>query len=91
MKRLFVIVAALALLGAQAPRREDYPGQSRHDEPPKGWVCTTHPSASKSHKCDCHRTCSKDETGAVTVMEDAKCKVYCHKEHCTCPSGCTQT
>jgi hypothetical protein len=27
----------------------------------------------------------------ATVVEDPKCKVYCHKDHCACPIKCGPT
>ena len=97
MKRWIVLAIVLAS-AAFAQQREDYPGQSGHAEPPKGWNCTSHPSAPADHKCDCKKTCTKptDEEGnaiegPLVVTEDPKCKAYCHADHCTCEVRCKQT
>lgn len=67
------------------------PAFQEHPEPPKGWFCSNAPNAPKDHKCACHRECVKPAPGGEgggTVIEDPKCKVYCHKEHCACPIKC---
>jgi hypothetical protein len=88
-----LVVGLLALLAA-APLPQERPA------PPKGWFCSNAPNAPKDHKCDCHRECvrrppdggSQGEGGGSTVViEDPKCKVYCHKEHCACPIKCGPT
>lgn len=77
---------------AVASQSEQYPGQSHHGEPPAGWVCSNHPNAPKDHKCGCNPTCSKDESGKVTIAEDPKCTVYCWKDkHCACEHQCAGT
>lgn len=61
------------------------------EELPPGHVCVT-PAQVKGptdHPCDCQRKCivSEDENGkeSISVQEDAQCKQYCHKDHCSCP------
>lgn len=66
--------------------------QTHGPEPPEGWFCTHDTHAPEDHQCACVRTCSRGEDGTLIVTEDAKCKVYCYKDHCTCkPKGCEQT
>jgi len=83
----FSVFALLAVL-TLTPVLQERP------EPPKGWFCSNAPNAPKNHKCDCHRECVKpspDSDAPATVVEDPKCKVYCHKEHCACPIKCGPT
>jgi hypothetical protein len=51
-------------------------GQDPHQGQPDH--CTNDRNAPDAHKCDCHRSENACE------MEDKKCKVYCHKDHCHC-------
>jgi hypothetical protein len=85
-------------VGGGQQRHEPYPGQGEHAEPPKGWFCSSHPSAPRDHKCDCKKTCAKptDEDGntidgPMIVTEDARCTVFCHKDHCACEVKCAET
>lgn len=62
---------------------EDYPGQRDHAMPPAGWMCMPQNyelNVPPDHACNCERSC--DETGKV--VEDRKCKVWCHADHCSC-------
>lgn len=68
------------------------PGNPGHKEPPPGEACT-HDAKDAAHNCACHRECKPeidDEGNPVLpprqyVAEDAKCRVYCFKDHCHCP------
>jgi hypothetical protein len=81
-------------VGGGPQRREQYPGQSEHAEPPPGWSCSNHPSADANHKCDCVRKCvpkldeNGNPTGEQTVQEDQKCGAWCHPNSCSCPVKC---
>lgn len=77
MKGLLLAVALLSLMVQE------------HPEPPKGWLCQNGSRAPKDHACECHRTCALNpDTGFIEEHEDAKCKVYCHRDHCACISEC---
>ena len=93
MKQLLIAAMVLAAgIASGYQEREAYPGQREHKEPPKGWMCTSHPSVPKNspHHCECKRMCAQGPDGRH-VIEDSKCKVYCHPKSCTCPSGCEST
>lgn len=77
---LFAVVLALSM---QQPD-EPYPGQGQHAKPPDGWYCEHQNfqlSVPAAHACNCERMCNPD-TGAV--IEDQKCTVFCHADHCHC-------
>jgi hypothetical protein len=78
-------VVGLMLLVGLAPAPQERPA------PPAGWFCTHDKRAPKAHRCDCQRSCAKGEDGTMSVIEDPTCKVYCHKDHCGCPTGCPST
>lgn len=72
----------LALLAAVAVIQD-------HPAPPDGWMCqpqTRDFTVPPDHVCGCHRECSEDEDGTTRVREDPQCKVYCHADHCSCPT-----
>jgi len=83
MKHLALILLVIApVMFAQTP---DQPFPN-HETPPDGWYCS--PTAAQSdHKCSCKRMDS-DELCEGEPQEDAKCKVWCHKDHCRCPVVC---
>jgi hypothetical protein len=66
------------------------PGNPGHKEPAPGEHCV-HDASDPAHNCTCHRECKQntDEDGNLVegahVQEDAKCRVYCFKDHCHCP------
>ncbi|HUK35050.1 MAG TPA: hypothetical protein VLV86_14120 [Vicinamibacterales bacterium] len=66
------------------------PGNPGHKEPAPGEHCV-HDASDAAHNCACHRECKQntDEDGNLVdgahVQEDAKCRVYCFKDHCHCP------
>jgi hypothetical protein len=78
-------------------QQEAYPGQSEHEKPPADWFCSRHPNVPKddAHYCDCFRECkeeqNEDGTTRVAPVESNKCKVWCHQDHCTCPTQCDST
>jgi hypothetical protein len=103
-KVVFALVATLAVVGrlsmiplAQPPAPEAYPGQSEHAKPPADWFCSRHPNVSKddAHYCDCYRECkeeqNEDGTTRIAPVESNKCKVWCHQDHCSCPTQCDTT
>ncbi len=66
-------------------------GNPGHEEPAPGANCK-HDATDPEHNCACHRECKQNtdpNTGqpiqGATVQEDAKCRVYCYKDHCHCP------
>ena len=95
---LSVLVGALFVQAPAKPPKEAYPGQSEHAKPPDDFFCT--PAAKDAaHRCACKRmaTLTEDEAKAKVccteipperVQEDAKCTVFCHKDHCQCPVTC---
>jgi hypothetical protein len=89
--RALLLVAVASTLLAQAPPPEAYPGQRGHGAPPEGWYCAPPPLGKKAHACACKRTCTVGADGKHTVVEDEKCAVWCHPDHCTCATGCHDT
>lgn len=80
--RTILVVLVLALGVLQDPER--YPGQHNHDAPPAGWMCEPQNielSVPPDHACNCERM--YDE-GTKRVIEDSRCAVYCHMDHCSC-------
>lgn len=106
MRALWLACLFGVVLVAQGGR-EAYPGQAQHREPPKGWYCVPTDTAKRMetdpHACDCLgmisdplcSTTSKDESGnevtTPATTENSKCRVYCHKDHCTCMRLCHDT
>lgn len=82
-----VLVFAALLLGiAQTPIEPPV-------FPPGQFCAHAEHGQNPAHPCACQRECvpSTDEDGheTVTVREDAKCKQYCHADHCHCiPKNC---
>jgi hypothetical protein len=87
-----LILLALALMLQQDG--EQYPGQRNHAAPPEGWFCQHQysiggvPQVPEDHICACARTCMDNADGTQSTVEDPKCAVYCHKDHCDCPTPC---
>lgn len=84
----------LSLVMMQNP--EKYPGQASHGVPPDGWMCEPANGphfVPPDHQCSCQRmatmspdgSCAHDPDGKEHVMEDPKCAVFCHMDHCKCP------
>lgn len=83
-----IVTALLYAIGTLAHAAQD-PARPfpNHEEPPPGWSCMrqdVNGSVEEAHACGCQRMCSKDADGNETVIEDPTCKVFCHKDHCTC-------
>lgn len=105
--RLTTILFALVVgvLGAQDQTEpEKYPGQHDHAKPPEGWYCS--PQTPKytippDHLCACQRhtipnlstgeECIKNPDGTDYLVEDPKCSVWCHADHCRCPHDSCDT
>jgi len=69
-----MIVLALALVAVAVQERDL----------PAGHYCMNHtpaPSQRNAHECHCDYVCNADNTD---YTETAACKVYCHREKCTC-------
>lgn len=92
--RFLLAVCVMSLVAFQPSSvQEPYPGQSHHDEPPAGWFCRAAAAGvPKDHACSCKRMaqgtpedpqCCETEAG-----EDQACTVFCHKDHCRCPTVC---
>lgn len=93
---LFTIVIVLSFASIAAQQSDEaYPGQRLHQEPPAGWFCE--PPAlplhdPPDHPCSCSRMamsdpsgqCAHDPDGKEHVLEDPKCAVFCHMDHCKC-------
>ncbi len=62
-------------------------GNPGHGEPAPGSNCV-HNAASPDHNCPCHRTCTEEDGKAPVVTEDPKCRSFCYKDHCACPTNC---
>lgn len=83
----FIVTAILFLtlvLTAQQDPARPFPN---HEEPPAGWNCSRqnlNGTVDEAHACGCRRMCQKDGDGNEIVAEDPACKVFCHKDHCTC-------
>lgn len=83
--RLWILLLP-ALLGValqDTQPAEKYPGQASHAVPPDGWYCLNQNytlTVPADHVCSCERM--KREDG--TVVEDSKCSVFCHADHCKC-------
>lgn len=99
MVKLAYVLAVLMAVATGAQVRQEpeaYPGQREHAKPPDGWFCAV-PSQAKdrAHACQCKRMAQPtaedkccEKTKPEEIREDTKCKVYCHKDHCTCPVQC---
>lgn len=83
------IIIVLGLL--QTPPPEAYPGQREHREPPKNWYCSP-VAKDAAHKCQCKPmstpTADDPKCCDTPVTEDKTCTVYCHANHCLCPTVC---
>ena len=75
----------------QVPPVESYPGQRQHQEPPVGYFCSNE-AKDKAHKCECkrmtHPTPEDPSCCETAIVEDMKCQVWCHPQHCLCPVKC---
>jgi hypothetical protein len=90
MKRLTIIVLALAALAAQQTPDESNVPESEKRIPP-GHYCKKvgvpiGPRETHAHPCDCKFSCTVDAEGRITEREDASCQAFCHKNgrRCTC-------
>lgn len=106
MRAIWMAMLFGAVLLAQGGK-EAYPGQSEHKEPPKGWYCVPTDTAkrmeSDPHACDCLgmisdpmcTTKGQDESGNEVETprsnENAKCRVWCFRDRCTCTRLCHDT
>lgn len=87
MRTIILIAIVFAL-------QEPYPGHDSHQAPPPGWFCQHQyyvdgkPQVEPSHVCMCDRKCMENADGEPYTVEDPKCTVYCHKDHCDCPTPC---
>lgn len=98
MTRAALLLLAVLSLGVQGQTPEAYPGQHDHEKPPEGWYCepqTPRYTIPPDHVCACRRMeitevttgeCVKNPDGSNYVTEDPKCAVWCHKDHCKCPT-----
>ena len=75
-----------------------------HEMPPDDWFCwpanKNHDPMTDVHACTClgmqeqpdpEHACQAipdDEEGGKEPNDNAKCKAYCHKDHCTCITQC---
>jgi hypothetical protein len=90
-----------AALNAQQDPAHPFPN---HEMPPDTWFCVPTDTADRmqheAHACDCLgmtsdpmcTTMGQDADGNDVEMpqtnDNAKCKVYCHKDHCLCRKQC---
>lgn len=107
MRPLIALLLALPLLMAQAPGTTPAQPFPNHEEPPSGWYCVPadkdHSPETEAHACSCRgmleddpicKTTGSDEEGNPIEMpmgESSKCKVWCHKDHCTCVTRCADS
>ena len=75
MKRLLLIVLAVLSVAAQETTLPQDHYCMNH-APPKNEV--------RAHECHCQYFCHLDEHGNAIESESHDCKVYCHRERCTC-------
>lgn len=94
-------------LALQAPGTTPAQPFPNHEEPASGWYCHPAEDATDvstdAHACDCLgmidepicKAPATDEDGTPTEVpmtnDNSKCKVYCHKDHCTCMRQCKTT
>jgi hypothetical protein len=90
MKRLAIIVLALAAVAAQQPPDESNVPESEKRIPP-GHYCkragvAIGPRETHAHSCNCTFSCTVDKDGNIVEHEDASCQAFCHKNgrRCTC-------
>ena len=75
MKRLLLIVLAVLSVAAQETTL------------PQDHYCMNHAPRKnevRAHECHCQYFCHLDEHGKAIESESQDCKVYCHRERCTC-------
>lgn len=93
-----VMALSVGVLAGQSPM---WPFPN-HEAPPEGWFC--HPAQSDEevltdpHACECVGMVSEplcpmpNEDGTLPeVPESSRCKVFCHKDHCTCARMCADS
>jgi len=75
MRHVMLILLAVVSLAAQESTL-----------PPDHYCKNQPPSKSepRAHECHCKYVCTVDPDGTVHETESADCKVYCHRERCTC-------
>jgi hypothetical protein len=83
------------LVARRQDTQEAYPGQSKHGKPPAGWFCQPPAKGvAKEHACSCKpmSQASREDPQccATEVTEDVFCTVFCHKDHCLCPTVCAK-
>lgn len=94
MRRLLLILVALASIAALQPPDETNVPDSEKRIPP-GHYCklagvTIGPRETHAHSCECTYSCTVDEAGRVTDHEASNCLAFCHLNgrRCTChPEG----
>jgi hypothetical protein len=69
-----------------------------HEEPPKGWYCRPAASIedikSDAHACGCLGMTDDPMCGTEAEpppVDSPHCKVYCHRDHCSCMTLCEQS
>lgn len=91
MKRLLVLLLAVAALAAQQQER---PRDDKYKDDAQAYCWTAKSSGSlgprrerdpHAHKCSCHLMCQIGESGEVAGdHEDSTCELYCTRERCFC-------
>ena len=93
-----MVLAGFLVTAQQGDPPMPPPGNPNHEEPLPGAFCAP-PGVQPypAHDCSCMPKCmephGEDEDGNQIVYpptreEDPKCRAYCHKKFCTCPSDC---
>jgi hypothetical protein len=90
MKRLVIVLLALAALAAQQTPDESNLPASETRIPP-GHYCKKmgvpiSASETRAHSCECTFSCTVDDDGNIVEHEDSTCQAFCHKNgrRCTC-------
>jgi hypothetical protein len=90
MKRLAILVLALATIAAQhTPDESNLPENEKRIPP--GHYCKKvgvpiGARETRAHPCDCKFSCTVDQDGKIVEHEDASCQAFCTKNgrRCTC-------
>lgn len=91
-----IILGLMVMAAIQQNPEHPFPN---HEEPPVGWYCvpaeTAEQVATEPHACGClgmtEDPMCTSESGEPSSNDNAKCKAYCHKDHCTCMRLCRES
>jgi len=88
---------AAILVGVALAQRDPANPFPNHETPPSDWHCIpakdAHDQLYNEHACSClgminEPMCPETEDEAKARQDSSRCKVYCHKEACSCMENC---